>query len=314
MPRYLNDEAVEEELQRLFGLPDDPEVSEDECEPEPETFTDLDVTNILSGFDMDTVLSCSGVEEVPHQDLVESSSSNSLHTEQRSTSSAEVQASTSDLHLDRRRFRISESSSPEVPLLCCPRVVAPSPIPSVPSRAIMSDTDESDSEEDEWKKVLFPQNPNIEYFDSVHLESKQFMPSRTRPVAYFAHFFDHNLIDLIVQQTNIYAEQNRSRGWTPVDTAEIKAFLGIIILMGLHPLPTIDLYWSSDPFFRVAEIASVMTCKRFKKVLENIHLNDNSKMLPRGAPGYDKLYKVRPLLEMLNKLVKVLQKPQLLNL
>ncbi|CAG5021471.1 unnamed protein product [Parnassius apollo] len=44
-----------------------------------------------------------------------------------------------------------------------------------------------------------------------------------------------------------------------------------------------------------------MTYKRFKKVLENIHLNDNSKTPPRGAPGYDKLYKVRPLLEMLDK-------------
>lgn len=86
-----------------------------------------------------------------------------------------------------------------------------------------------------------------------------------------------------------------------VDNAEIKPFLGIIILMGLHPLPTIDVYWSSDPFFRVTEIASVMTCKRFKKVLENIHLNDNSKAPARGTPGYDKLYKVRPLLEMLNK-------------
>ncbi|CAG5021465.1 unnamed protein product [Parnassius apollo] len=191
---------------------------------------------------MDTVLFCSGVEEVPHQELVESASSNSLHTEEHSTSSAEVQPSTSNLHLDRRRFRISESSSPEVPPLCRPSVVAPSPIPSVPSTAIMSDTDESDTEEDEWKKVLYPQHPDIEYFDSIHLESKQFMPSRTRPAAYFSHFFDHNLIDLIVQLTNIYAEQKRSLGWTPVDTAEIKAFLGIIILIGLHPLPTIDLY------------------------------------------------------------------------
>lgn len=63
MPRFLNDEAIENELERLFGLPDDPEVSDDECEPEPETFTDIDIRNILNDFDMDTVLSCSGVEE-----------------------------------------------------------------------------------------------------------------------------------------------------------------------------------------------------------------------------------------------------------
>ncbi|XP_022823353.1 piggyBac transposable element-derived protein 1-like [Spodoptera litura] len=42
-----------------------------------------------------------------------------------------------------------------------------------------------------------------------------------------------------------------------------------------------------------------MTCKRFK-VLENLHLNDNSQMPARGTPQFDKLYKVRPLLELLN--------------
>ncbi|CAB3229504.1 unnamed protein product [Arctia plantaginis] len=120
MPRFLNDDAIEEELPCLFGLPDDPEVSEDECEPEPENFTDLDVSNILNDFDMGTaVLSCSEVGEVPHQ-LEESSSSNNLFTEHLSTSFAEVQPSTSGLHLDSRRCRISESSSPEVPLVCVP--------------------------------------------------------------------------------------------------------------------------------------------------------------------------------------------------
>lgn len=55
------------------------------------------------------------------------------------------------------------------------------------------------------------------------------MRSRTRHVPYSTHIFDHNLIDLVVQQTNIYVEQKRSRGWTDVDNAEIKTFLGIII-------------------------------------------------------------------------------------
>lgn len=74
----------------------------------------------------------------------------------------------------------------------------------------------------------------------------------------------------------------------------------MFILMGLHPLPSIDLYWSSDDFFRVNELASVMTCKRFKKILENLHVNDNSKAPQRGAPDYDKLFKIRPLLELIN--------------
>ncbi|CAG4961895.1 unnamed protein product [Parnassius apollo] len=42
-----------------------------------------------------------------------------------------------------------------------------------------------------------------------------------------------------------------------------------------------------------------MTCKRFKKILKNLHLNDNSQTPSKSSPDYDKLYKVCPLLEML---------------
>ncbi|CAG5040310.1 unnamed protein product [Parnassius apollo] len=43
-----------------------------------------------------------------------------------------------------------------------------------------------------------------------------------------------------------------------------------------------------------------MTCKGFKKFLENLQLNDNSKAPAKTSNEYDKLYKVRPVLEMLN--------------
>ncbi|CAG4957172.1 unnamed protein product [Parnassius apollo] len=289
---FLNDDRIEEELQLLFGLPDDPEVSEDEYETEPETVTDLGISNILNGIDDPMLRSevdaqCQNYDSVPL---------NNLNTEEPSTSSAGDQPLPSSLHLDSN----TESSSPIVLPLRHDSVLMSSPTPPVANAATMSDTDESDTEEQEWKKVLYPQLPDIDYFDSIHLEHTNFIPSRTRPVTYFTHFFDTDVIDLLVEQTNIYAEQSRSHGWSPVDIPEMKAFLGTIILMGLHPLPTIDLYRSSDPFFRIAGIASVMTCKRFKKVLENLHLNDNSKMPPREALQFDKLYKVRSILELLN--------------
>ncbi|CAG5022557.1 unnamed protein product [Parnassius apollo] len=66
---------------------------------------------------------------------------------------------------------------------------------------------------------------------------------------------------------------------------ELKAFFGILILMDIHVLPNISLYWSSDPMLRVAEIANVMTVKRFKKILANLHLNDNSQMPKRDEEG-----------------------------
>lgn len=62
------------------------------------------------------------------------------------------------------------------------------------------------------------------------------MNRRARPVAHFKKFFSDKVFDLIVTQTNLYAEQ-QNINWQPVDKQEISAFLGILIIMGYHILP-----------------------------------------------------------------------------
>lgn len=113
-------------------------------------------------------------------------------------------------------------------------------------------------------------------------------------------FFSDDVYNLIVTQTNLYAEQSRIRNWTPTEKNEIRAFLGMIVIMGYHILSQIELYWSTDPGFRVEEVASVMPIKRFKKILRALHLNDNTQQPQPGHPNFDKLYKLRPLLNLLN--------------
>ncbi|CAK1596298.1 unnamed protein product [Parnassius mnemosyne] len=72
-------------------------------------------------------------------------------------------------------------------------------------------------------------------------------------------------------------------------------------MISYHVLPDYNLYWSSDPGFRVDEIANVMTIKRFKVLLRTLHLNDNSKQPQRDEETFDKLYKVRPLVTLINE-------------
>ncbi|CAG5000205.1 unnamed protein product [Parnassius apollo] len=43
-----------------------------------------------------------------------------------------------------------------------------------------------------------------------------------------------------------------------------------------------------------------MPIKRFKKILENLHLNNNEQTPQRAATNFDKLFKVRPILDLLN--------------
>ncbi|KAJ0180697.1 hypothetical protein K1T71_004101 [Dendrolimus kikuchii] len=41
-------------------------------------------------------------------------------------------------------------------------------------------------------------------------------------------------------------------------------------MMGLTPLPDMELYWSNDPFYNNSEISRIMPVKRFKKITENL--------------------------------------------
>ncbi|CAG5046982.1 unnamed protein product [Parnassius apollo] len=164
----------------------------------------------------------------------------------------------------------------------------------------ISDTEEEDDDDDDWKKVFFPHMAPIEKFDDIPVKPKQNFPNRSGPHTYFGLFFSEEILSVIVEQTNLYAAQNKQKNWVDVSVVEIQEFLGILVLMGVHPLPNLDLYWATDPLFCVREIADVMTSKRFKMILRNLHLNDNTKMPQRGEPEFDKLYKIRPLVDFMN--------------
>ncbi|XP_049772938.1 piggyBac transposable element-derived protein 4-like [Schistocerca cancellata] len=129
---------------------------------------------------------------------------------------------------------------------------------------------------------------------------------------YVTHFEELNLplvfdpkpivnFALICFQTNLYAKQKNSAQWRELTVQELKAFLGMIILMGIHQLPEAASYWSSDPYLNVNAVSNVMTLARYKKIIENGHCNDNSFQPATNYPGYDKLYKIRPLISALNK-------------
>ncbi|CAG5035761.1 unnamed protein product [Parnassius apollo] len=114
--------------------------------------------------------------------------------------------------------------------------------------------------------------PNIEYSD---IEGAEIL----RPVrpSQVSRTISESSTDSSMMRMKMIGKKKATLLWEPVRKPDIDAFLGIIILMGIHVLPSIDLYWSTGPFFRVDEIAQVMTCKRFKKFLENLHLNDKPK-------------------------------------
>lgn len=163
----------------------------------------------------------------------------------------------------------------------------------------------SDDDDSEWSKNILLHADRIENssFDTVIKPTWPFSVMSS-PVQYFDRFFDEDVFQLISDQTNIYAEQYKTKNWIPSTSAEIRALLGIHILMGLHNLPQEHLYWSTNPLYFVKFIADVMPYKRYRKLMENIHVADNSKAPKKGHPEFDKLYKLRVLINILKEQFK----------
>lgn len=128
------------------------------------------------------------------------------------------------------------------------------------------------------------------------------------PLDVFLCLFPHELINLIVEQTNLYAKQMQSKQ-APVTKDELFIFIGINILMGVKKLPSYRDYWSANTQLHDSYVASLMTVNRFGFFLSHLHINDNMKEPKREDPTYDKLYKLRPMLDKLGETYKNCWKP-----
>jgi len=103
-----------------------------------------------------------------------------------------------------------------------------------------------------------------------------------------------------MEQTNLYAKQKKIRHWQDVTIDELRAFIAILTGMGLHDEPATEMFWSSDMLFRVQPIADIMPVKRYEKIRQALHINDNSKTPKQGDKYFNKLYKIRPIVEKVN--------------
>ena len=122
---------------------------------------------------------------------------------------------------------------------------------------------------------------------------------------FFEAIYGNDTFDLIVAQTNLYAQQLNAN-WEETTLDEIKAFLGMLLVIGIHKLPFLWDYWSQNSLLGVPGITKCMPRDCFFAILKHLHLNDNSRMAQRDQPNFDKLYKVRPLLVVIVKIAKCL--------
>ena len=113
-------------------------------------------------------------------------------------------------------------------------------------------------------------------------------------------FFDDDL-QHIVNQTNLYARLHPfgrvNYQWNDLMVDELRSFFGIIIATGLVCLPSFKDYRKVNSILSQTGIIKGMSRNRFENICGQLHFNDNSLVPAHGTPGYDRLYKIRPILD-----------------
>ena len=149
-----------------------------------------------------------------------------------------------------------------------------------------------------WKGNLTP--VNIPAFTEPTGATFQ-LPTTATELDFFMQFWTDVLLSEIVNETNRYASVATAKKpdpyWSPIDIAELKAFLGLMVTLSVVPLPSHKLAWTTHRLFRHPAFGETMTRTRFEKILKYFHVGDVTSNPPRGQPGHDKLCLVRSVLE-----------------
>ncbi|KAJ8930958.1 hypothetical protein NQ314_016193 [Rhamnusium bicolor] len=124
--------------------------------------------------------------------------------------------------------------------------------------------------------------------------------------------FVEGLFERIVRETNLFSVQKKPERPTVFTEIDIIQYIGIIKYMSLFIMPNTRSFWSND--LRFSNIADVMSVNKFGNIRQYIHFNNNQTFIPRDHPGHDRLHKIRPLVDNLNKKCSSIALKQHLNI
>ena len=127
----------------------------------------------------------------------------------------------------------------------------------------------------------------------------------------YCSLFPDELLVLLVDKTNRYYNQtidalggqdnlpqcSRLCNWTPVDLPCMKAFLAILILIGIDQCNSYELYWTMNDYLTIPFVKKLMSNNCFMLFLRCLHLSclcDNIKL-----DGTVRRAKINPVLNIL---------------
>ncbi|XP_046398660.1 piggyBac transposable element-derived protein 3-like [Ischnura elegans] len=200
-----------------------------------------------------------------------------------------VNSSSDDSLQDGQLLRGATSDTTDGELSESENVQLNRPVPSSPNAS-----------SDFWTEPV-KNHPNFQFTAQSGLSAVVADMSNPSPFGIFSNIIDNEILEMIVEQTNIYANQvkglttsrkSRVVDWKPTTLHEIKKLFGILIYMGVVKMPKLSDYWSKNFIYRNDVAPSHMSRNRFELLLRMLHFSNNEE-----NSNKDRLHKIQPLLD-----------------
>ena len=86
-------------------------------------------------------------------------------------------------------------------------------------------------------------------------------------------------------------------------------YIGLNIAMGVVNLPNIQDYWTREPILQIPWFSTVMSQRKFLTLTHYLHFANNTNSLPCTDPSFDKLWKIRQVIEVIKQRCKEIYSP-----
>lgn len=136
----------------------------------------------------------------------------------------------------------------------------------------------------------------------------------SKPIEFFDLFFNDDILSLICNETNLFAHKRqnqvlsphaRIKKWKDVTLVDMKAFLGLVINMGLMPLPSIESYFTTEWVGRIPFFREVFNKDEFLNIFWNLHFNhvrEENVQVPKH-------FQIDPILTHMKKMSRLFYTP-----
>lgn len=181
---------------------------------------------------------------------------------------------------------------------------------------IESNYEESESDDettDTWQKINTNiLNPAPPHFKFLGVPGCTFNAENFEVLDYFELFFDNDLVNLLVTESNRYEEQQARRSsnvLSPITTDEMHIFLCINIMQEIIRKPGERMFWTTREIFTTPIFPKLMSLRRYLHIKKNLHFSNNETYDPQTHPN-PKLNKIWQIYETINEKFSTLYIPE----